>query len=81
MKYISQGFRSVQACSIRAAVVIFAERAARKRYGKSGYCQTFTQLTCSPDGTFAQYSVFIGYSPRGRRDKVGHSQTFQVYAA
>ena len=81
MKYISEGFRSVQACSITAAVVIFAERAARKQYGKSGYCAAFTQIACSADGRFAEYSVFIGYSPRGPRNKVGHTQTFRVYAA
>jgi hypothetical protein len=81
MKYISEGFRSVQACSITAAVVIFAERVARKRYGKSGCCGTFTQIAGSADGRFAEYSVFIGYSPRGRRNKIGHHQTILVYAA
>lgn len=33
MKYTSPGFRSVEASSMNAAAVIFAERAARKQYG------------------------------------------------
>jgi hypothetical protein len=45
MKYVSPGFRNVKACSIGAAAVIFAERAARKHYGKSGYCRTCTQVS------------------------------------
>jgi type IV secretory pathway VirB2 component (pilin) len=81
MKYISRGFKSVEACSIRAAVVIFAERAARKQFGKSGRCETFTQIQCSVDGRFAEYSVFIGCSARGRRHEAGHNQFFLVYAA
>jgi hypothetical protein len=82
MKYASPGFRSVEACSIRAAAVIFAERAARKQYGKSGYCRTYTEVACSTDGTIAEYSAFIGCTPRGQRNKTaGHNQSFVVYAA
>ena len=61
MKCTSPGFRSVEACSIRAAAVIFAERAARKHYGKSGYCRTCTQVAHSTDGRSAEYSAFISY--------------------
>ena len=82
MKYISQGFRCVEACSIRAAAVIFAERAARKHYGKSGYCRTCTQVAHSTDGRSAEYSAFISYTLRGQRNEtVGHNQSFVVYAA
>ncbi len=82
MKYTSPGFRSVEACSIRAAAVIFAERAARKQYGKAGYCQTCTQRACSSDGTFAEYSAFIAYTPREQRSEAaGHNEFFAVYAA
>jgi hypothetical protein len=82
MKYISPGFRSVKACSIRAAAVIFAERAARKQFGKSGYCQTCTQLAHSKDGRSAEYSVFISRTLRGQRNEtVGHNQSFVVYVA
>jgi hypothetical protein len=82
MKYTSPGFRSVEACSIRAAAVIFAERAACKQYGKSGYCRRYTQVAYSTNGTFAEYSAFIGYTPRGQRNEApGHNQTFVVYAA
>jgi hypothetical protein len=80
MKYVSPGFRSVNACSIRAAAVIFAERAARKHYGKSGYCRTCTQVAHSTDGRSAEYSAFI--SLRGQSNEmVGHNQSFVVYAA
>jgi hypothetical protein len=65
MKYISPGFRSVEACSNSAAAVIFAERAARKQYGRSGYCEVCKQVASSTDGTFAEYVAFIGYIPRG----------------
>jgi hypothetical protein len=82
MKYVSPGFRNVKACSIGAAAVIFAERAARKHYGKSGYCRTCTQVAHSPDGMSAEYSAFISYTPRGQRNEtVGHSHPFVVYAA
>jgi hypothetical protein len=82
MKYTSQGFRSVEACSISAAAVIFAERAARKQYGKSGYCRTCTQVACSRDGTFAEYTAVIEYMPRGQlNEKAGHNQSFVVHAA
>jgi hypothetical protein len=62
--------------------VIFAERAARRQYGKSGYCRTCTQVAYSPDGTFAEFSAFIGHTPRGQRNETaGHNQSFVVYAA
>ena len=62
--------------------MIFAERAARKQYGKSGYCRRYTQVAYSTDGTFAVYSVFISYTRRGQRNETaGHNQTFVVYAA
>jgi hypothetical protein len=82
MKYTSPGFRSVKACSISAAAVIFAERAARKQYGKSGYCRTCTQVAHSTDARSAEYSAFISYTLRGQRNEtVGHNQSFVVYAA
>ena len=75
----AQDFRSVEACSIRAAAVIFAERAARKHYGKSGYCLTCTQVAHSTDGRSAEYSAFISYTLRGQRNEtVGHNQSFVV---
>ena len=82
MKYISPGFRSVKACSIGAAAVIFAERAARKHYGKSDYCRTCTQVAHSTDGRSAEYSAFISHTPRGQRKEAnGHNHPFVVYAA
>ena len=82
MKYISLGFRSAKACSIRAAAVIFAERAARKQYGKSGYCRTCTQVEHSTDGRSAEYSAFISYTLRGQRNETfGQNHPFVVYAA
>jgi hypothetical protein len=82
VKYISPGFRNVEACSIRAAAVIFAERAARKHYGKSGYCWACRQVAHSPDGRSAKYSAFISCTQRGRRNEtVGRSYPLVVYAA
>ena len=82
VKYISPGFRSVKACSIGAAAVIFAERAARKHYGKSGYCRTCTQVAHSTDGRSAEYSAFITHTLRGqRKEAIGHNHPFVVYAA
>ena len=82
MKYTSPGFRNVEACSFLAAAVIFAERAARKYYGKSGYCRTCTQVAHSIDGRSAEYSAFVSYAPREQRNEtVGHNQPFVVYAA
>jgi hypothetical protein len=82
MKYTSPGFRSVEASSMNAAAVIFAEREARKQYGKSGYCRTCTQVAHSTDGRSAEYSAFISYTLRGKRNEtVGHNHPFVVYAA
>ncbi len=81
MRYTSPGFRSVEACSNRAAAVIFAERAARKHYGRSGYCRTCTQVASSEDGTFAKYSASIAYTSRGHRSETAElKRTFAVYA-
>jgi hypothetical protein len=82
MKYTSPGFRSVEASSMNAAAVIFAERAARKQYGKSGYCGTCMQVARSTDGRSAEYSAFISYTLRGKHNEtVGHNHPFVVYAA
>jgi hypothetical protein len=82
IKYTSPGFRSVDAYSISAAAMIFAERVARKHYGKSGYCGTCMQVAYSTDGTFAEYRAFIGHALRDPRNQtVGHHQSFVVHAA
>jgi hypothetical protein len=81
MRYTSPGFRSVEACSNRAAAVIFAERAARKHYGRSGYCRTCTQVARSEGGTFAEYSASIAYTLRGQSSGTAKlKKSFVVYA-
>ena len=69
MKYMSPGFKSVAACSNCAAAEIFAERAARKQYGRSGYCKTCKQVLASADGTVADYVALIGYTLRGSHNE------------
>lgn len=78
-KYRSSGFRSVEAESMSAAAEIFATRAAKRKYGKSGYCRTCTQQSYAQDGSLAEYSAFIGYTT-GRNETSGNNIQFTVYA-
>jgi hypothetical protein len=66
------GFRSVRAEGIEEAAEIFAVRAARREYGRRGYCRTFLVGSYSRDYSLIECSAFIGY-PTGLNETTGHN--------
>lgn len=79
-KYVSSGFRSVTTESIREAAEIFANRAARKSYGKRGYARTCNMSAHAQDMRLAEFSAFIGYTT-GKNETTGHNINFTVHRA
>lgn len=78
-KYTCNGFRPALADSMREAAEIFANRAARKSYGGTGYCRTCNQYAYAQDGSLAEFSAFIGYTT-GRNETTGKNINFTVSA-
>jgi len=60
--YWSSGFRSVRAEGIEEAAKVFATRAARRYYGRRGYCRTLLVGSHSQDYSMIECSAFIGYT-------------------
>lgn len=79
-KFTCSGFKSVHADGMDEAAEIFATRAARKKYGRSGYCRTCTKTAYAQNGSVAEYSAFIGYST-GRNETTGNNVNFTVHRA
>lgn len=77
--YTSNGFKSVKSESIKEAAGIFANRAARRKYGKRGYARTCTMGSYSQDGSLAEFSAFIGYTS-GQNETTGNNINFTVRA-
>jgi len=75
-KYTCNGFQSVTAETMSEAANIFANRAARRKYGKSGYARTCNLGSYAQD--LAEFSAFIGYKT-GRNETTGHNINFTVY--
>jgi hypothetical protein len=61
-----------------SAAEVFANRAAREKFGRSGYCRTCALQSWSQDNTLGEFSAFIGYST-GRDETTGHNVNFTVY--
>jgi hypothetical protein len=78
--YKSNGHRDVTAESMKEAAQIFADRKARKAYGKGGYARTCTLGSWSQDNSLGEFSAFIGYST-GRNETTGGNAYFTVYSA
>lgn len=77
-KFTCNGFKSVTGdISISEAAEIFANRAARRKYGKSGYARTCTMGSRSEDESTAEFSAFIGYRT-GQSETTGHNINFTV---
>ena len=58
-------FQSVEADSGSDAVEIFAERLARKEYGKRGRVGAIRHDSSSMDHTSSTWEIFIGYKNDG----------------
>ena len=76
--YTTNGCKSVTAESMKEAAQIFAQRMARKEFGKRGGCRTCTIEAYAQDGRLAEFSAFIGIT-RGH-ETTGHNVNFTVYA-
>lgn len=79
-KYTCNGFNSVKAETINEAAEVFANRAARRKYGRSGYSRTCTQQSHNHDLSVAEYSAFIGYTT-GQNETTGNNISFTVFRA
>jgi hypothetical protein len=81
-KYTTHGCRAVAAENMSDAAGHFADRLARKTYGKSGYARTVNLSSCNADNTLGEYNAFIGYTPAGKHNRnttVGRNIRFSVY--
>lgn len=76
-KYICSGFNSVKAENMSEAAEVFANRAAKRKYGRKGYCRTCNMGSHSQDGRMAEYSAFIGYKT-GQNQTTGGNINFTV---
>jgi hypothetical protein len=77
--YKCDGFKSVQAEDMKQAARIFAERQARREYGKRGYCHHVNQDSYSQDGNSATYQAFIGVYNKNYRSTNGENIWLTVY--
>lgn len=80
-RFTCQGFRPVDAYNAAEAAEIFADRKAKREYGRSGYCH-HVRLDCwAESGTYANYEAFIGKAVRGDPNTTsGHNVWLTVYA-
>jgi hypothetical protein len=76
--YLSPGHKSIAADSMQEAAQIFADRKARKIFGKSGYCRTCLLGSWSQNGEMGEFSAFIGYST-GANETAGINVNFSVF--
>ena len=80
--YITAGCVAVMAEDMSEAAEIFANRIARKNYGKRGYCRTCNLNSWSRDHSLGEYQAFIGYTPAGKHNRnstAGNNIRFSVY--
>lgn len=80
-KFTCNGFRSVAGdISISEAAEIFASRAARREFGKTGYARTCAMGSHAQDGRLAEFSAFVGYRT-GLGETTGRNINFTVFRA
>ncbi len=77
MKYTCNGFQSVTAATMNEAAEIFANRAARRKYGRGAYARTCHPQSHSQDMSLAEFSAFIGYTT-GHNETTGNNINFTV---
>lgn len=84
LTYKCDGFKPVQAADIKEAGVIFAERKARRVYGRKGYTRVLNCDRWTRDGSYAEFRAFIGvdrrpFVDRSTAETVGHDEFLSVY--
>ena len=60
--------RPIRAESAADAAKLFADRLARREYGKTGYCRLIRLNGHAADGSWSAYEAFIGYTPAGEHN-------------
>jgi len=76
-KYSTVGCRAIMAEGFKEAAEVFANRIARREFGKRGYARTCNQNSFSASGRFAAYNAFIGY-PTNPGETSGYNINFIV---
>lgn len=66
--YISAGHKPVSAATLDDAARIFADRAARRLFGRAGYCRKIELQGWSEDGSYGETEAFVGRDVRPYRD-------------
>jgi len=78
--YRCDGFHGVDADSPKEAAEIFANRHARKEFGKRGYCRT-VRLDCwARDGRTFHFEAFIGRDIDRQGTCQGHNVWLYIHA-
>lgn len=77
-RYTSAGHRPVDADSERDAAEIYALRKARAVFGGSARVAALHLNGWCGDGSFSEWSAFIGY-PSGPRETTGRNVIFTVW--
>ena len=81
--YKTEGMRPIRAESAADAAKLFADRLARREYGKKGYGRPIRLDGHAADGSWSAYEAFIGYTPAGEHNSsatVGRNVWFSVFA-
>jgi hypothetical protein len=76
--YTCEGFRPVAAYDASEAAAIFAERLARRQYGKRGYMRTMRLDHWTQDGSLHAFEAFIGYTVDKQGTTSGHNEWLHV---
>lgn len=78
-RFTSDGLAPVQAKSAEEAAEIFANRLARREFGRRGYCRTLRLDSWTRDGTLHVFEAFIGKSlPGDPFTTAGHNSWIRV---
>lgn len=78
--YLCSGMRNVKAEDMREAARIFADRMARRKFGKRGIAFSPKMGAYDPRMRFAEFTAFIGYKS-GQSETTGSDLHFTVSIA
>ncbi len=59
-KFVCSGFRGLKAPSASYAAALFADRQARREYGRRGYCRAVRLDSWTENGKSHTFEAFIG---------------------
>jgi hypothetical protein len=75
--YLCSGMRNVKAEGMREAAQIFADRMARRKWGKRGIAFSPNMGGYDPRMRFAEFTAFVGYKS-GQSETTGSNIHFTV---